>query len=140
MMQVAESYMGELVHKSMVQVKFGSVESSVTKFESCSLHDLMRDMALSKAKVEDFYEIIDLREGNDYNLIPCENSRPAYARQLVVYSDVGNMRKKANSYFVKNANQQRYRSMLVFSEFKPRSLHVANFRLLRVFFFGTRLA
>ena len=68
MMQVAESYMGELVHKSMVQVRFDDSDSSLTKFKSCSLHDLMRDLSLSKAKEEHFFKTIDLREENDTHL------------------------------------------------------------------------
>uniref|UniRef100_A0A166CNG0 Disease resistance R13L4/SHOC-2-like LRR domain-containing protein n=1 Tax=Daucus carota subsp. sativus TaxID=79200 RepID=A0A166CNG0_DAUCS len=36
MIQVAESYMGELVHRSMVQVRFNNVKSSPTKFEDYS--------------------------------------------------------------------------------------------------------
>ena len=45
MMQVAESYLGELLHRSMAQVIFDDdLESSFTKFKSCSLHDLMRDL------------------------------------------------------------------------------------------------
>ncbi|XP_017240039.2 probable disease resistance RPP8-like protein 2 [Daucus carota subsp. sativus] len=48
MMQVAESYMGELVHRSMVQVTFQEVESSPTKIKYSFLHDLMRDLSLSQ--------------------------------------------------------------------------------------------
>ena len=139
MMQVAESYLGELVHRSMVQVKHNDMESSLTKFKSCSLHDLMRDLSLSQAKEEDLYKVIDLREKNYSHLNASVGSRAAATRQLVVYFDEEHTSKPANPSFGKKANQQRYRSMLLFNEFKSRSVppvfssDVANFRLLRVF-------
>ncbi|XP_074356835.1 putative disease resistance protein RXW24L [Apium graveolens] len=53
--QVAKSYMGELVHRSMVQ-----------------------------AKGEDFFEAIDIGEGNDLNLNRYDVSRVAKTRQLLL--------------------------------------------------------
>ncbi|XP_074361217.1 putative disease resistance protein At1g59620 isoform X2 [Apium graveolens] len=135
MMQVAESYMGELVHRSMVQVRFNDLESSLTKFKSCSLHDLMRDLSLSKAKAEEFSVAIDLRDGNDIHQNRSVVSLIAYTRQLVVYYD-GN---KANSYFIKKPKYQQNRSLLltnVITEYESHPLRLgsyfANFKLLRV--------
>ncbi|XP_017233012.1 putative disease resistance protein At1g50180 [Daucus carota subsp. sativus] len=135
MMQVAESYMGELVHKSMVQVRFDDSDSSLTKFKSCSLHDLMRDLSLSKAKEEHFFKTIDIREENDTHLSVFPDTR-----QLVVYSEGNYRSKKPNSYFVKILNHQKHRSVLLMnmstnrSRFLPAHVgsHFANFRLLRV--------
>lgn len=99
----------------------------------------MRYLSLSKAKLEDFFEVAYLPETNEFDMSPPTDFSSAYTRQLVVYSDEGHISRKANSYFVKKANRQQYRSLLLFNDFVMRSLppvlgsHVANFRLLRVF-------
>ncbi|XP_074357055.1 putative disease resistance RPP8-like protein 4 isoform X1 [Apium graveolens] len=136
MMQVAESYMGELVHRSMVQVRFNDLESSLTKFNSCSLHDLMRDLSLSQAKAEDFFKVIDIGEGNDLNLNHFDVSHIGKTRQLVFYQKRG---VEANSYFIKKPRYQQYRSLLltnVIAEYESQPLrlgsYLANFKLLRV--------
>ncbi|XP_063946239.1 probable disease resistance RPP8-like protein 2 [Daucus carota subsp. sativus] len=139
MMQVAESYMGELVHRSMVQVRYEDIENSHRKIKSSSLHDLMRDLSLSQAKAEDFSEVIDLREGSDFHLNPSADFRSVDTRQLVVYYDKERISKQMKSYFVKKCKQQQYRSMLLFGDGAYTDLpkvvrsHVANFRFLRVF-------
>lgn len=140
MMQVAESYMGELVHKGLVQVRSNEVESSLTKFEYCSLHDIMKDLAQCQAKLEFFSALIDLRKGYDFNLNPSVDFRSGYSRQLVVRFDEGYASEAANSYFVKKTHEQ-YRSLILVNEFRTRSLppvllshmHAANFRFVRVF-------
>ncbi|XP_074364724.1 putative disease resistance protein RXW24L [Apium graveolens] len=136
MMQVAESYMGELVHRSMVQVRFNDLGSSLTKFKSCSLHDLMRDLSLFQAKGEDFFEAIDIGEGNDLNLNHYDVSRVAKTRQLVFYDK---RVVEANSYFTGKPNHQQYRSILFRnvdredeSQQLRLGLYLANFKLLRV--------
>uniref|UniRef100_A0A166CNA2 Uncharacterized protein n=1 Tax=Daucus carota subsp. sativus TaxID=79200 RepID=A0A166CNA2_DAUCS len=138
MIQVAESYMGELVHRNMVQVRFNDVESSLTKFESCSLHDLMRDMSLIQAKAEDFFEVIHFQSGNEFHLKSTTESRSASTR-VVIRLDEEYSSKEANYYFTKKRNEECYRSILLLGKFGARSLpqalgsHVANFRFLKVF-------
>nr|XP_017233057.1 PREDICTED: LOW QUALITY PROTEIN: probable disease resistance RPP8-like protein 2 [Daucus carota subsp. sativus] len=138
MIQVAESYMGELVHRNMVQVRFNDVESSLTKFEYCSLHDLMRDMSLIQAKAEDFFEEIHFQSGNEFHLKSTTESRSASTR-VVIRLDEEYSSKEANYYFSKKRNQKCYRSILLLCEFGARSLpralglHFANFRFLKVF-------
>lgn len=56
------------------------MESSLTKFKDCSLHDLMRDMSLIQAKGEDFFEEIHLQSGHEFHLKSTSDSRPAYTR------------------------------------------------------------
>nr|XP_017240028.1 PREDICTED: putative disease resistance protein At1g50180 [Daucus carota subsp. sativus] len=91
MMQVAESYMGELVHRSMVQVTYQDMENSCTKIKSSSLHDLMRDLSLYQAKAEDFFEVLDLRKRNDLHPTPSTDFRwPLLPK--VVGSHVANFR------------------------------------------------
>ncbi|XP_074376187.1 putative disease resistance RPP8-like protein 2 [Apium graveolens] len=137
MMQVAESYLGELVHMSMVQVKINDVKSFIN-FESCSLHDLMRDLAISHAEAEEFFKVIDLQTKTDSHLGASADFRYSNTRQLVVHFDDGYKSKKSYHYFGKKANQQRYRSILLLNKVGTRSLppelgsHIANFRCLRV--------
>ncbi|XP_074359562.1 putative disease resistance protein At1g50180 [Apium graveolens] len=138
MMEVAESYMGELVHKSMVQVKFGEDAGSQGKFKSCRLHDLMRDLSLSIAKEEDFFKTINLQKLNDNPFDP--SLELTLTRQVVVYSDA-EMHKsiKDNPIHVNIANKRRLRSLSYVHESFTRTTsrelgwNVANFRLLRVF-------
>ncbi|KAK4425307.1 putative disease resistance protein [Sesamum alatum] len=55
---VAERYLFELASRCIVQVKMD--ETSIYKrFESCWLHDLIRDLCLSKGKEERFLGVID---------------------------------------------------------------------------------
>ncbi|XP_074357427.1 putative disease resistance protein RXW24L isoform X1 [Apium graveolens] len=135
MMQVAESYMGELVHRSMVQVRFNDLESSLTKFNSCSLHDLMRDLSLFQAKADEFFETIDLRGGNGTHPNSSGVSQVAKTRQLVVYHERGIT---TSPYFFKKPNHQQYRSILHLnidsyeSLSPPPGSYLANFKLLRV--------
>ncbi|XXG72443.1 hypothetical protein AAC387_Pa07g1538 [Persea americana] len=53
MEDVAENYLKELIHRSMIQV---------TGEESCRLHDLMRDLAQLIAEDENFCKVFDAKE------------------------------------------------------------------------------
>ncbi|KAL2333926.1 hypothetical protein Fmac_015139 [Flemingia macrophylla] len=55
MEDVAERYLGNLISRCMVQV--GQM-GSTGRIKTCRLHDLMRDLCLSKAKKENFLYII----------------------------------------------------------------------------------
>ncbi|KAL7209910.1 hypothetical protein ACSBR1_031474 [Camellia fascicularis] len=64
MMDVAERYMGELAQRCMVQVELQregeySIIRESRGFRCCRLHDLMRDLCLSKAKEENFHQVIE---------------------------------------------------------------------------------
>ncbi|KAI8004230.1 putative disease resistance protein [Camellia lanceoleosa] len=63
MMHVAERYLGELAQRCMVQVELQPEEYSIIResrgFRCCRLHDLMRDLCLSKAKEENFHQVIE---------------------------------------------------------------------------------
>nr|XP_017243167.1 PREDICTED: probable disease resistance protein RF9 isoform X1 [Daucus carota subsp. sativus] len=137
LMQVAESYMGELVHKSMVQVIYEDDIYSQRKFKSCLLHDLMRDLSMSIAKGEDFFKVANIREVNDFPFDPSLQLASSSPRQLVIYLDA--VRYKSIKYLpflVNKYNQRRVRSVLLFANNAfPTILvsHVANFRFLRVF-------
>lgn len=66
MMDVAERYLGELAERCMVQVELEEeVRPTITRFKSCRLHDLMRDLCLLKAKQENSFKVIDFRNRNE---------------------------------------------------------------------------
>ncbi|KAL0322688.1 UNVERIFIED_CONTAM: putative disease resistance protein [Sesamum angustifolium] len=58
MMDIAERYLAELAQRCMVQV---NVKETAGGFKNCRLHDLMRDLCISKAKDENFTKVIDSR-------------------------------------------------------------------------------
>ena len=51
---VAEDYLEELIHRSMIQVVKRKWDGRV---KSCRMHDLLRDLAISKAKDSKFFEV-----------------------------------------------------------------------------------
>ncbi|OMP05217.1 Disease resistance protein [Corchorus olitorius] len=62
--EVAESYLHDLINRCMVQL---GVRGSTGTIKSCRLHDLMRELCLSKAKQEAFIHIIDHEHRNKAN-------------------------------------------------------------------------
>ncbi|KAF8013821.1 hypothetical protein BT93_I1623 [Corymbia citriodora subsp. variegata] len=58
---VAEEYLMELVNRGMVQVRF----NSSGKIKTCHLHDLMRDLCISKAKRDSFLSILNIQQDNE---------------------------------------------------------------------------
>ncbi|KAK3428214.1 hypothetical protein EUGRSUZ_E00965 [Eucalyptus grandis] len=55
---VAEQYLTELVNRGMVQVQF----KLSGKIKSCHLHDLMRELSVSKALQESFLSILNIQQ------------------------------------------------------------------------------
>ncbi|RVW20170.1 putative disease resistance protein [Vitis vinifera] len=51
---IAEDYMHELIHRSLIQVAERRVDGGV---ESCRMHDLLRDLAVLEAKDAKFFEL-----------------------------------------------------------------------------------
>lgn len=143
MMEVAESYLGEMVHKSMVQVKFGDATDLLRKFKSCRLHDIMRDLSLHIAKREDFFEVINLQKINDVHYD--SSVELAYTRQVVVYSCAREFTSiKDNHIQVNKASKRRLRSLMYFHDKSPTTMrvprhseklawNVAHSRFLRIF-------
>ncbi|KAG9141563.1 hypothetical protein Leryth_022237 [Lithospermum erythrorhizon] len=80
MMDVGEHYLGELAKRYMVQVQ---VDDSTRRFKSCRLHDLMRDVCLSKGKEENFLKIL-LHEGkHDMRMLQPSASRNSSGARAV---------------------------------------------------------
>ncbi|CAI9109021.1 OLC1v1008751C3 [Oldenlandia corymbosa var. corymbosa] len=67
LMDVAQRYFGELVSRSMVQVR---VDLITMQFKSCYIHDLMRELCLEKIAEEEFFHIMDFRGGKHLKLTP----------------------------------------------------------------------
>ncbi|XP_039173859.1 putative disease resistance protein At1g50180 [Eucalyptus grandis] len=61
MEKVAEQYLTELVNRGMVQVRF----KLSGKIKSYHLHDLMRDLCVSKALQESFLSILNIQQDNE---------------------------------------------------------------------------
>lgn len=62
MLDVAERYLAELAHRSLVQVEASKIDGeSWSKYRKCRVHDLIRDFCLSKVKEEEFLNVIHLQ-------------------------------------------------------------------------------
>ncbi|GMP40394.1 hypothetical protein CsSME_00010858 [Camellia sinensis var. sinensis] len=60
--EVAESYLMELICRSMLQVV---MRNQFGRPKRCKMHDLMRDLAISTSETEKFCVVYDGREAND---------------------------------------------------------------------------
>ncbi|KAK4406735.1 putative disease resistance protein RXW24L [Sesamum angolense] len=77
---VAERYLFELANRCMVRVK--TDEGSIyNRFKTCRLHDMIRELCLSKAKDEEFLRVVDMGKGSEDEASMCRISR------LVVHLD-----------------------------------------------------
>ncbi|KAK4425250.1 putative disease resistance protein RXW24L [Sesamum alatum] len=73
---VAERYLFELANRCMVQVERDAY-SMYNRFESCRLHDLIRDLCLSKGKAEGFLEVMDRHMEREEEVSICKSNRLA---------------------------------------------------------------
>ncbi|XP_062083415.1 probable disease resistance RPP8-like protein 2 [Humulus lupulus] len=79
MEDVAYDYLSELVERSMIQVN----ETSLTgRIKSFGIHDLMRDLCMSKSRDENFLHFMDLRTIESVSTVPITN-----VRRLAIYCD-----------------------------------------------------
>ena len=74
---IAEDYMHELIHRSLIQVADRRLDGGV---ESCRMHDLLRDLAISQAKDANFFEV---HENMD-------STFPISIRRLVIHQNLIN--------------------------------------------------
>ncbi|KAM7465839.1 hypothetical protein LguiB_013401 [Lonicera macranthoides] len=138
MMDVAECYLGELAQRCMVQVQLEEEGCGFAKFSSCRLHDMVRDLCLSKAKEEDFFYAIDFQNGNISEHVGSSSSFADKARRVVIYSQEENT--SSRDFSVNKKTSQHLRSLLVFNEpvgYQGRMPRIVNsrlkdFKLLRV--------
>ncbi|KAL4627750.1 hypothetical protein ACB092_05G188300 [Castanea dentata] len=97
----AERYLVDLINRCMVQV--GAIGSN-GRIKSCRLHDLMRDLCLSKAKQENFLHILSPWSGNE-----TADSSTGSIRRLAIFSD----KLLTNDYYKENPQ---IRSLIYFNE------------------------
>lgn len=97
MEDVAEEYLTELIHRNMVQ----QVGKSLGKATSCKLHDILRDLALQKARE---YNFLDIYSGNKHS----ESSLFPLLRRQVVHSGLERYISDKHSY-------SNIRSVIVFN-------------------------
>ena len=148
---VAEGYLDELIQRCMVQV--GRTGSN-GRVKTCQLHDLMRDLCLSKAKEENFLEIIGFQQVETFSSSVVTTPTLDKVRRRAIYLDQSlpvesdaearavskNKDEDANIYVKLNPeNGTPLRSLLIFSPPKEvtvhwmlRKLNLKKFTLLRV--------
>ncbi|KAK5786815.1 hypothetical protein PVK06_041461 [Gossypium arboreum] len=97
---VAEGYLIELAERCMIQVRERDI--ATLKMRSFQMHDLMRDVCLSKAKEEKFFDIADQSNA-------CQLSRIGRVRRVCVHKFIR----------LQCIKSRRLRSLLLFDEFLP---------------------
>ncbi|ESQ29583.1 hypothetical protein EUTSA_v10023235mg [Eutrema salsugineum] len=117
---VGEMYIEELVRRNMV---ISQRDVKTLRFETCHLHDMMREICLSKAKEENFLQIVGICSQTPRS---CSTSR-RFVSQHPTTLDVE-----------REINNSKVRSLVVVckdnysSEWKPSSLSFTKLQLLRV--------
>ncbi|CAL4980388.1 unnamed protein product [Urochloa decumbens] len=115
--EIAENYFTELKNRSMTLPSQRSVRSRKST-DSCKVHDLIRDIAISKSIEENL--VFSLEEG-------CGSSTHGAIRHLAISSNW----KGDQSEFESIVDLSRIRSLTVFGNFRP--FYISNkMRLLRV--------
>ncbi|TYH46732.1 hypothetical protein ES332_D11G358900v1 [Gossypium tomentosum] len=97
---VAESYLMELVERCLIQVRERDV--ATLKVKTIQMHDLMRDLCLSKAKQENFVFIVDQSNASSLSMI-------RKVRRVSVHE----------FFFIQCIKSPNIRSLLFFNEFFP---------------------
>ncbi|KAL7145493.1 hypothetical protein ABFS83_07G088200 [Erythranthe nasuta] len=112
---VAERYLNELAVRSMVQVQKHEFSSAYNKFKSCRLHDLMRDLCLSKGEEKGF-KLIGFRKPTKHDTFV------GSACRLAIHCD-GAVDDYFNEEEEKNKN---LRSLLLFQKESSRALVIGS--------------
>ncbi|WOH09625.1 hypothetical protein DCAR_0729083 [Daucus carota subsp. sativus] len=85
MLEVAERYLDELAHRSLVTVKVHDyANDSRSKYKECVVHDLIQDLCWSKVKEQGVMHVIDLERKLDIG------SKAGIVRRLCVRSHDAN--------------------------------------------------
>ncbi|KAL1218219.1 putative disease resistance protein [Cardamine amara subsp. amara] len=73
--EVAERYIEELVQRNMVISQRDAISS---RFETCQLHDMMREVCVRKAEEENFVDIVDAANSQS----PCKSRRIGIQKKI----------------------------------------------------------
>ncbi|KAL3505950.1 hypothetical protein ACH5RR_031332 [Cinchona calisaya] len=84
-MDIADRYLRELAKRYIVHAEVPDRFFSIKTFKSCRLHDLMRDLCLSKAREENFLKVTDYRRGNDIESGNSSSSPSGNSHRIVIY-------------------------------------------------------
>ncbi|XP_031281282.1 putative disease resistance RPP13-like protein 3 [Pistacia vera] len=125
MEEVAKNHLDELINRSLVQIENicrGRVETS-------RIHDLLRDLAVQKAKELNFFHIYDR-----IHHPTCSATPTSSARRLVVYSETSSSFQHCNSLsrslllYDRDQDSFRQTSTAIFTRLRLlRLLHVENY-------------
>ncbi|KAL8100306.1 putative disease resistance protein At1g50180 [Apium graveolens] len=140
MLDVAERYLDELARRSLVQVETSKVEGvSPSKYLTCSVHDLIRDLCLFKVKEEKVIKVIHSQRKPDE-----EAFKASIVRRLCIrsyYHGNGNesMFKHYDRHLIQNIrclsvwSNASYSSIQTTKFWPNEILSLKKFKLLRVF-------
>ncbi|KAF8673125.1 hypothetical protein HU200_048672 [Digitaria exilis] len=115
--EIADDYFMELQNRSMILPSQQSVDGRKS-IDSCRVHDLIRDIAISKSMEENL--VFGLEEG-------CGSSTHGTFRHLAISSNWKGVESQSESI----VDQSRLRSLTVFGNFRPFYIS-KSMRLLRV--------
>ncbi|MCD7460172.1 hypothetical protein HAX54_042981 [Datura stramonium] len=87
--EVAEGYLIELVNRSLIQVAATTVDN---KIKTCRIHDLWRELILSKSKEQSFVAIVSEQEQRQQQQQHSNNASTKYhVRRMAVHSFINNV-------------------------------------------------
>ncbi|KAL8491921.1 hypothetical protein ACS0TY_023499 [Phlomoides rotata] len=121
MMDVAERYLAELAQRCMVQVH---VKETAGGFKNCRLHDLMRDLCITKAQKENFTKVVDFRRES------CSSNNKMRRISVYFQANVADNPVSCGEY-------HHIRSAFFYANDCKEDVlsHLSRFRLLRVLYF-----
>ncbi|XVE63771.1 hypothetical protein DITRI_Ditri07aG0046600 [Diplodiscus trichospermus] len=104
--EVAEDYLNELAERYMVQVR---KRDARLKIKTCRMHDLVRDLCLSKAQQESFLHIIDPLKTNQTGCSILPSCAIDKVRRLAIHKSV----------LINGISNPHLRSLLFFDDLIP---------------------
>ncbi|XP_031249785.1 putative disease resistance RPP13-like protein 3 isoform X2 [Pistacia vera] len=125
MEEVAKNNLDELINRSLIQIE----NICRGRVETCRIHDLLRDLAIQKAKELNFFHIYD-----GIHHPTCSPTPTSSARRLVFYSETSSSFQHCNSLsrslllYDRDQDSFRQTSTAIFTRLRLlRVLHVENY-------------
>ncbi|KAJ3699898.1 hypothetical protein LUZ61_003603 [Rhynchospora tenuis] len=123
--ETAEGYLEELLQRSMIQVSKRYYNGSI---KYCCIHDLLRDLAIEKAKEYGFLAIISNEAGNSMHATVRRAAQHCVCREIMDYTSP-NLRSLL--CFGDLPNFSRFKLLNIFSEMgKNKDVRIDNFKEL----------